>query len=85
MPQPQRQAISDLLKLGVIMSAIIAPAAIINERRNISGPLRFSHPPEAWSSSLRPNGRQANWLIWQQPTRTASPVPVGLPFRIASI
>ena len=32
---------------------------------------RFS----AWSSSLRPNGRQANWLIWQQPIRTASPVP----------
>ena len=35
MPQPQRQAISDLLKLGVIMSTMTAPNARMNVLRRI--------------------------------------------------
>ena len=46
---------------------------------------RTSRLLQAWSLSKRPNGCQANWWTWQQPIRTASPVPATLPVRIASI
>ena len=46
---------------------------------------RTSRLLQAWSLSKRPNGCQANWWTWQQPIRTASPVPAALPVRIASI
>ena len=86
-PHPHRQAISLTEKLGVIMSAMKTPTARMKVLLdNISQfHSTISHRLPAVSSSLRPNGRQANWLIWRQPIRTASPELEGLPFRIALI